>query len=88
MAMDEQSETINHAVAKSKRFQDLDKRSRRNHTYSSARSREPKYGRFKESDPWGDGRVAEGARLESVFRGNSNVGSNPTLSPLSSLPLT
>jgi hypothetical protein len=24
--------------------------------------------------------VAEGARLESVFRGNSNVGSNPTLS--------
>src|SRR5208282_6585505 len=27
-----------------------------------------------------DGRVAEGARLESVFRGNSNVGSNPTLS--------
>ena len=29
---------------------------------------------------WRDGRVAEGARLESVFRGNSNVGSNPTLS--------
>jgi hypothetical protein len=27
-----------------------------------------------------DGRAAEGARLESVFRGNSNVGSNPTLS--------
>ena len=27
-----------------------------------------------------DGRVVEGARLESVFRGNSNVGSNPTLS--------
>src|ERR1700676_2204389 len=26
-----------------------------------------------------DGRVVEGARLESVFRGNSNVGSNPTL---------
>jgi hypothetical protein len=24
--------------------------------------------------------VVEGARLESVFRGNSNVGSNPTLS--------
>ena len=24
--------------------------------------------------------MAEGARLESVFRGNSNVGSNPTLS--------
>jgi len=29
---------------------------------------------------WRDGRVVEGARLESVFRGNSNVGSNPTLS--------
>ena len=26
------------------------------------------------------GRVAEGARLESVFAGNCNVGSNPTLS--------
>ena len=32
-----------------------------------------------------DGRVAEGARLESVFRGNSNVGSNPTLSAIKSL---
>ena len=29
-----------------------------------------------------DGRVVEGARLESVFRGNSNVGSNPTLSAM------
>ena len=28
--------------------------------------------------------MVEGARLESVFRGNSNVGSNPTLS--ASLP--
>jgi hypothetical protein len=28
--------------------------------------------------------VAEGARLESVFRGNSNVGSNPTLSAIQS----
>jgi hypothetical protein len=28
--------------------------------------------------------VAEGARLESVFRGNSNVGSNPTLSAIKS----
>jgi hypothetical protein len=28
--------------------------------------------------------VAEGARLESVFRGNSNVGSNPTLSAIHS----
>jgi hypothetical protein len=34
-----------------------------------------------------DGRVAEGARLESVFRGNSNVGSNPTLSAISPNPL-
>ena len=33
-----------------------------------------------------DGRVAEGARLESVFRGNSNVGSNPTLSATQSRP--
>ena len=30
--------------------------------------------------------MAEGARLESVFRGNSNVGSNPTLSARSYLP--
>ena len=29
--------------------------------------------------------MAEGARLESVFRGNSNVGSNPTLSAIASL---
>ena len=29
-----------------------------------------------------DGRVAEGARLESVFRGNSNQGSNPCLSAI------
>ena len=29
--------------------------------------------------------MAEGARLESVFRGNSNVGSNPTLSASSML---
>ena len=42
------------------------------------------YVRFKEADrPFRrDGRVAEGARLESVFRGNSNVGSNPTLSAI------
>ena len=26
--------------------------------------------------------MVEGARLESVFRGNSNVGSNPTLSAM------
>ena len=28
--------------------------------------------------------MVEGARLESVFRGNSNVGSNPTLSAMKS----
>ena len=28
--------------------------------------------------------MVEGARLESVFRGNSNVGSNPTLSAMES----
>jgi hypothetical protein len=32
---------------------------------------------------WRGGRVAEGARLESVFRGNSNVSSNLTLSAIS-----
>ena len=32
-----------------------------------------------------DGRVVEGARLESVCRGNSTVGSNPTLSAILSL---
>ena len=37
--------------------------------------------------PRRDGRVAEGARLESVFRGNSNVGSNPTLSASNSRKL-
>src|SRR5450432_3181944 len=35
-----------------------------------------------------DGRVVEGARLESVFRGNSNVGSNPTLSAIKFTPLS
>jgi hypothetical protein len=30
-----------------------------------------------------DGRVAEGARLESVFTRKGNVGSNPTLSAIS-----
>jgi hypothetical protein len=32
-----------------------------------------------------DGRVAEGARLESVFTRKGNVGSNPTLSAITSL---
>ena len=31
---------------------------------------------------WIGGRVVEGARLESVFRGNSNGGSNPLLSAI------
>src|ERR1700757_1280123 len=31
---------------------------------------------------WRDGRVAEGARLESVFTLTGNVGSNPTLSAI------
>jgi hypothetical protein len=39
-------------------------------------------GFFQCSQPRRDGRVVEGARLESVFRGNSNVGSNPTLSAI------
>lgn len=32
--------------------------------------------------PWRDGRVVEGAALEMLFRGNSNEGSNPSLSVL------
>ena len=31
---------------------------------------------------WRDGRVVEGARLESVYRGNSIMGSNPILSAI------
>src|SRR5580698_7731415 len=31
---------------------------------------------------WRDGRVVEGARLESVYRGNSIEGSNPSLSAI------
>ena len=34
---------------------------------------------------WRDGRVAEGARLESVFTRKGNVGSNPTLSAIFSV---
>ena len=30
--------------------------------------------------------MAEGARLESVFRGNSNLGSNPSLSAIEPFP--
>jgi hypothetical protein len=36
---------------------------------------------------WRDGRVAEGARLESVYTGNRIVGSNPTLSASNRLQL-
>ena len=35
---------------------------------------------MRKQPSWRGGRVAEGARLESVFRGNSNVSSNLTLS--------
>ena len=34
---------------------------------------------------WRDVRVVEGARLERVYRGNSIVGSNPTLSAIAVL---
>ena len=34
------------------------------------------------SDIWRGGRVAEGARLESVFRLTPNEGSNPSLSAI------
>ena len=34
---------------------------------------------------WRGGRVVEGARLESVYRGNSIMGSNPILSAKSSV---
>ena len=37
---------------------------------------------------WRDGRVAEGARLESVFRLIPNVGSNPTLSAINPSEIT
>src|SRR5262245_36114003 len=36
--------------------------------------------RFNVGESRRDGRVAEGARLESVYTGNRIVGSNPTLS--------
>ena len=38
-----------------------------------------KYSIFKYIN-WRGGRVVEGARLESVYRGNSIMGSNPILS--------
>ena len=35
---------------------------------------------------WRGGRVVEGARLESVYRGNSIMGSNPILSAINFQP--
>src|ERR1700687_343440 len=64
-------ETIQDSVGFGKRF----------HFPSIRRQREPTLvNSMRRSHNWRDGRVVEGARLESVFRGNSNVGSNPTLS--------
>ena len=40
-----------------------------------------KYSIFKYIN-WRGGRVVEGARLESVYRGNSIMGSNPILSAI------
>ena len=55
---------------------------RRNCPGGAARSAgctpEPRRDMRSVSDPRRGGRVAEGARLESVFTGNRNVGSNPT----------
>src|SRR5690242_14824755 len=51
---------------------------------SAHRIKEARWRSFRRSlpDNWRrrDGRVAEGARLESVYTGNRIVGSNPTLS--------
>ena len=38
------------------------------------------YSRFRKKSKWRGGRVVEGARLESVYRVNSIMGSNPILS--------
>ena len=40
---------------------------------------------FLAESTWRDVRVVEGARLERVYRGNSIVGSNPTLSAIAVL---
>ena len=37
---------------------------------------------LQHNPPWRDGRAVEGAALEMLFRGNSNEGSNPSLSVL------
>ena len=44
-----------------------------------------KYSIFKYIN-WRGGRVVEGARLESVYRGNSIMGSNPILSAINFQP--
>ena len=67
-------------------------RNRRAILWLRPRSRTSRYSRpcyIQEGGPRlrRDGRVAEGARLESVFRGNSNVGSNPTLSAITFVSL-
>tara|TARA_B100000886_G_scaffold98113_1_gene65112 strand:- start:458 stop:598 length:141 start_codon:yes stop_codon:yes gene_type:complete len=38
------------------------------------------YLKYLKKNKWRGGRVVEGARLESVYRGNSIMGSNPILS--------
>ena len=40
------------------------------------------FSRFRKKSKWRGGRVVEGARLESVYRGNSIMGSNPILSAI------
>lgn len=40
---------------------------------------------FIRAPSWRDGRAVEGAALEMLFRGNSNEGSNPSLSVLKQL---
>ena len=42
-------------------------------------------GKLVPATRWRDGRVVEGARLESVYRGNSIEGSNPSLSAMNTV---
>ena len=53
-----------------------------NHFWNPKRVKQAGRAILRISFPRRGGRVVEGARLESVFRGNSNVGSNPTLSAI------
>ena len=41
----------------------------------------------KTTVPWRDGRAVEGAALELLFRGDSNEGSNPSLSVVLSMTM-